>query len=413
MAPICSPACTFTASCLAIISLLSLNDHAESFSTPTNGCLQKTLPSRHHRHLGICTPLFSTSSAARDLLYQDQQNALLRRALHEQDLLSRNEQTSELVSPRLKIRPPKAGTGFGGGASTVDPAAGMAAARVKVLCDEGVVRIDNVLTASTADDLREYVLDQQRIALEETERDVSTSRTFYGVENRRKHRCDLQLSLLRGGFSALRAESSDDDDDVGASTFALADALQELLGEDGTLRHVYENLVTTGGELYELAAVITDPGSNRQTVHPDLPYQAKAPLYVIFLALQDVTEDMGPTSFLLRTHTSKANAIFTSGDMDKKDDQLLKSKCRLSTLKKGDCVLFDARILHCGNANDETNGGTRVLFNFSFRNPKVAGSLGYKGSIRPEYEGLLSLKDIGDAMSAYALGDENPFGKRK
>jgi ectoine hydroxylase-related dioxygenase (phytanoyl-CoA dioxygenase family) len=116
---------------------------------------------------------------------------------------------------------------------------------------------------------------------------------------------------------------------------------------------------------------------------------------------------MGPTSFLLRTHTSKANVVFNSGDADEKEQLLLKSDCRLSTLKKGDAVLFDARLLHCGNANDEA---TRVLFNFSFRNPEVKGSLGYKGSIRPGYEGAMSLGDMTNALNAYHVGDdENPF----
>jgi ectoine hydroxylase-related dioxygenase (phytanoyl-CoA dioxygenase family) len=145
-------------------------------------------------------------------------------------------------------------------------------------------------------------------------------------------------------------------------------------------------------------------------VHPDLPYQENAPLYVIFLALQDVTEGMGPTSFLLRTHTGEANAIFASGDMERKDEQLSNADCRMSTLRKGDAVLFDARTLHCGNANEEQ---TRVLFNFSFRNPQVGGSLGYKGSIRPGYEGAMSLRGMADALVAYESGDENPFAKYK
>lgn len=358
---------------------------------------------------GTSTSIFSASAAAQDLLYQDQQDAMLRRAIHEQELLSQNKKVKELLAPKVKAKPPKAGTGFGGGSSNkinMDPAVRLAAEMAKVVHKEGVLRINNVLTEETTDNLRKYVLEQQELAADATERDVTTSRTFYGVENRRKNRCDLQLSLLRGGFAADNANAS-------FESFALADALQELLGEDGTLRHLYENLVTPDGEFYELAAVITDPGSNRQTVHPDLPFQAKAPLYVIFLALQDVTVEMGPTSFLLRTHTSKANDIFNSGDKSQKDNQLLKSDCRLSTLKKGDAVMFDARTLHCGNANaEEDKGGrTRALFNFSFRNPEVQGDLGYKGSIRPGYEGAMSLKDVGDAMAAYGSGDEDPFAK--
>ena len=352
--------------------------------------------------------LFSSSISAHDLLYQDQQDAMLRRALREQELLSQNNKMKELVAPKLKAKPPKSGTGFGNAASSkADPAVQLAKEQAKVVRKEGVIRIDNVISDETADSLRGHVLEQQQIAAIETDKDVSSSRLYYGVENRRKSRCDLQLSLLRGGFSAYL-----DDETAFESSYTkphvLADALQEMLGKDGSLRHLYENLVTPDGELYELAAVVTNPGSNRQMIHPDLPYNSKAPLYVIFLALQDVTENMGPTSFLLRTHTSKANVIFNSGDAEEKEELLLKSDCRLSTLKKGDAVLFDARLLHCGNANDEA---TRVLFNFSFRNPEVKGSLGYKGSIRPGYEGAMSLRDISNALDAYLEGDENPFAK--
>jgi hypothetical protein len=358
------------------------------------------------------TSLFlgSTGSSARDLLYQDQQDAMLRRALHEQRILTQDKKIKELLAPKLVPAKAKSGTGFGGSASNrsnMDPSVRMASEQAAAVRREGVIRVDNVIMGATADNLREYVLEQQRIAAIETDRDASTSRTYYGVENRRRGRCDLQLSLLRGGFAAYLGDD-DASDAANLSTFALGDALQEMLGKDGTLRRLFEDLVTPVGELYELAAVITDRGSDRQMVHPDLPYQENAPLYVIFLALQDVTEGMGPTSFLLRTHTGEANAIFASGDVERKDEQLSNADCRISTLSKGDAVLFDARILHYGNANDER---TRVLFNFSFRNPQVRGSLGYKGSIRPGYEGAMSLGGMADALAAYESGDENPFAK--
>jgi hypothetical protein len=393
---------------LLALLLCLLCDVASCFSVPTSSFAVG-------RGTTTLTTLFvgSTSSSARDLLYQDQQDAMLRRALHEQHLLSKNGKIKELLAPKLVPARPKSGTGFGGSnKANMDPLTRMASEHAAAVRRDGVIRINNVISGGTADNLRDYVLDQQRIAAIETERDVSTSRTYYGVENRRKGRCDLQLSLLREGFAAYINDDHDDDaaDASHPSTFALGDALQEMLGNDGTLQRLYENLVTPDGELYELAAVITDKGSNRQMVHPDLPYQELAPLYVIFLALQDVTEGMGPTSFLLRTHTQEANAIFASGDMARKDEQLSRAECRLSTLRKGDAVLFDARTLHCGNANDER---TRVLFNFSFRNPQVGGSLGYKGSIRPGYEGVLSLRGMTDALAAYGSGDENPFAKYK
>lgn len=310
----------------------------------------------------------------------------------------------ELIAPKLKAKP-KSGTGFASNNQS-NPAMIMAVEQAKVVKKDGVLRIDGALSPDLADQLREYVLEQQALAEAETQRDPSLSRSFYGVENQRKSRCDLQLSLLKGGFKSDRGGQLP----VGESeSHVMADALQALLGREGTLRFLYEQLVTMQGEFYELAAVITDPGSDRQQVHPDLPFQKTAPLYVIFLALQDVTVPMGPTTFLLGTHKEKETNTFM--DMSSRDELLSKAACRSSTLKKGDAVLFDARVLHCGNANDLVEGSTRALFNFSFRNPKVTAGLGYAGSIRPSYCGAMNLGDVSDALLAYENGDKDPFAK--
>lgn len=204
--------------------------------------------------LSTSSSLFSSMSA-QDLLYQDQQDAMLRRARREQELLSQNNKMKELLAPKLKAKPPKSGTGFGNAASNkaYDPAVQLAKEQAKVVRKEGVIRIDSLISDETADNLRGHILEQQHIAAIETDRDVSSSRMYYGVENRRKSRCDLQLSLLRGGFSAYL------DDEVAFELLykkphTVADALQEMLGKDGSLRHLYENLVTPNGELYELTS---------------------------------------------------------------------------------------------------------------------------------------------------------------
>jgi hypothetical protein len=339
---------------------------ASSFS-PSSRCktLNPKLPLRHSK---AATAVHASLSAS-DLLYQDQQDALLRRALHEQELLTHNEPLSSipsLVAPKVKAVA-KPGTGFAS-ASSKSSEIRMAQQLAKVVNKEGALRIDSVLSEDACDKLRAYVLEQQKLAEEITNARVDLSTVYYGVENRRKGRCDLQLSLLRGGF----VRDVDASAPVGEE-FPLADALLELLGSKGTLRHLYEQLVTPEGEFYELASVITDPGSNRQTIHPDLPWRPDAPLYVIFLALQDVSVEMGPTCFLLGTQTQKVNEAYNCGGAEEKDEVLRSCNARLSTLKKGDCVLFDARTLHCGNANESEE--TRALFNFSFRNPKVKGDV--------------------------------------
>jgi len=339
--------------------------------------------------------------SASELLYQDQQQAMLRRANVELELLQSKKAPKALEAPKLKLQPPKSGTGFANTA-VMNKATRLAAEQAKVIQRDGVIRIDSAMSPEVADRLRQYLLDQQREAQTVTEQDPTKSKLYYGVEQARKNRCDMHLSLLRGGVNAGGT-------DVGEHV--LADALQEVLGKDGSLRALYQNLVTGQGEFYELAGIITNPGSYRQMIHPDLPYQKEAPLYVVFLALQDVTTEMGPTWFLLKTNTAKAIDIFDRGDMEAKDEQLKNADCRMATLRKGDAVLFDARVLHCGGANDEQLGGTRVMLNFSFRNPKVKGDMGYKGSMMPGYVGAMTLDDVSKALDSYREGNVDPFSQ--
>jgi Phytanoyl-CoA dioxygenase (PhyH) len=364
---------------------------------PSRVRLHHPSPVSTRTSVGMSLP--ADMDAARSLLYQDQQEAMLRRSAVEEELLA--PRTSPLEAPVLKATVQR-GTGFSSRMESIPQR--LATQQAKTLKRDGVLRIDNVMIPELADALRVHVLEQQAIALEATQQDPTKARGFYGVEQARAHRCDLQLSLLRGGYAA---DNHSNENAYQHSSHVLADALQALLGKQGSLRPLYEKLVTPRGEFYELAAVITDPGSHRQTIHPDLPCQDKAPLYVVFLALQDVTADMGPTSFLLRTQTQDQNDQFTSLDENVRNHQLTTADCRLSCLPKGSAVLFDARILHCGNANQSDR--SRALFNFSFRNPAVTGSLGYEGSIRPAYCQAMTLADVGTALESYANGNQDPF----
>jgi ectoine hydroxylase-related dioxygenase (phytanoyl-CoA dioxygenase family) len=64
-------------------------------------------------------------------------------------------------------------------------------------------------------------------------------------------------------------------------------------------------------ELCELAALVSDAGARAQTLHPDTRdgdvdgnggSEGHSLLFTCFVALQDVTEDMGPTWVAPRTH---------------------------------------------------------------------------------------------------------------
>mmetsp|Transcript_47354 Transcript_47354/g.100626 ORF Transcript_47354/g.100626 Transcript_47354/m.100626 type:complete len:376 (-) Transcript_47354:201-1328(-) len=359
-----------------LLSLVCLAKYSWAFTSPSTRLIQS--------HLAY---------SASDLLYEDQQKAKARRAADEQRLLGDN--IKPLVARKMKEVPIKRGSGFGAGKrDNRSPAQRLAVQQAKVMTRDGVMRIDNTLDGETCDRMRRHVLRQQELADMETEKNMDLSEDYYGVENRRKHRCDLLLSLM---------PNEEDEEDI------TLEVLQKVLGEKGTLRPIYEELVSNDGEFYEFAAVITNPGSDRQQIHPDLPQRKEAPLYVIFLALQDITEAMGPTTFLLGTHTQKERSKFD--DHQRKDEQLANANSRLALLNKGDAVLFDARILHCGNANEEEGGSTRAMFNFSFRNPKETGNLGYCGSMRPGYVGKMSLGDVGVALAKHDDGFASPFAK--
>ncbi|KAL7474276.1 hypothetical protein ACHAW6_000253 [Cyclotella cf. meneghiniana] len=87
-------------------------------------------------------------------------------------------------------------------------------------------------------------------------------------------------------------------------------------------------------------------------------------LYLIFVALQDAMAEMGPTCFLVGTQTEEVDGLFNCRSTTQKDRVVKNSEGRLATLNKGDCVVFNARTLHCGNANESTK--MRALFNALF-----------------------------------------------
>ena len=65
------------------------------------------------------------------------------------------------------------------------------------------------------------------------------------------------------------------------------------------------------GELTQLSAVISEPGSPQQTRHCDTEMVERRGdcLYTLLVALQDITLDMGPTMLWGGTHTAKFHAL--------------------------------------------------------------------------------------------------------
>ena len=106
-------------------------------------------------------------------------------------------------------------------------------------------------------------------------------------------------------------------------------------------------------KLCHLSLLVATPGSDQQTWHADgghVNILEHEPCHVfnVFIPLQDVTLENGPTEFRPGTHYHTRNL----GPM------MLAAKCRktlkpqyMATLQVGDACIFDYRILHRGSPN--------------------------------------------------------------
>ena len=214
-----------------------------------------------------------------------------------------------------------------------------------------------------------------------------------GMELQRKSRTDFFINL---------SQKSDEE-----KTNPLLNVLYELLGPKGKLRELYEILVTKQGKLYEMAAMITDSGSDRQSIHADMPFHSEPPLFSIFAALQDITIDMGPTVFLPGTISDKDQKEWSN--LNGRDEFMKKRTPYFALLKAGDLIVYDPRVLHCGAAN-ESQSSKRAMFNLGFRNPKFIGNMNYEGSLRPLYSDLITFGEFTKVLDTYdKYSNNNPF----
>lgn len=303
--------------------------------------------------------------------------------------------TKPLDAPVIKVRGTGKAGGFGksssSGSGNKASSKAEGKAHAKILKKEGVLRIDNVLSCDTADAVRDYLYKLRYQSEEEVrEGKIQPVQRFANVLLRH-NRCDLTIPLGDDIISKALEESICKSP-VGAT-------ISSIFGDEAIL--------------HELSCLMSDAGSQRQVLHPDTPFiDGKGPvMYTCFIALQDVTLEMGPTTWLPRTHNLEAHEAFkdtleSAGGGDSPKDSLIKKQpAVLGLLPKGSCGIFDSRLLHCGCANKSTDDTSRALFYFSFKNPTV-GYPGNPASIRQE---------LGNArVSLGALMDDlNMFGKGK
>ena len=332
-----------------------------------------------------------------NLLYQEQEKLIVRRGELEEDLImSDRADVTVLKTIKMNLRGVGKAGGFGGGSNSKSNANKSsfkveAKAYSKELIKNGVVRIDNAISSDVADSLREFVSDLRKRSEEEvTNGSVQSIQRFADVLLK-SNRCDLTIPV---------------GDDI--VTKALNEALRE-----SPVGQTIASILSDDAILYELSCLISDPGSQRQVIHPDTPFlQGKGPvLYTTFIALQDICLDMGPTTWLPGTHTFESHEKFkddnSSVGESKKDVLIRNTELALGILPKGSCAIFDSRLLHCGTANKSDT--SRALFYFSFKSSDV-GYPGNPASIRPELGSeQVSMSSIIKDLESFSQGKGQPL----
>jgi hypothetical protein len=221
-----------------------------------------------------------------------------------------------------------------------------AKAMSKTLVIDGVARVNNVLDSALCDRCLADINSKLALCEDEgiTEDAAEEKRDGFGSIFSRNSRYDMYLH----------------------NEGPCEEALAQMLSPNAVLGDLFR-LFLHGDTLHEFSSLICDSGAKSQPIHPDTPYSVHAPLWTVFIALQDVRVDMGPTIFLPGTHTLDCHDRLKL-DVEQKHEMFASREYRRSLLKKGDCAVMDSRTFHFGDANisEETR---RVLMYFTIRNP--------------------------------------------
>lgn len=343
--------------------------------------------------------------AARSLLFDDQHRAMNNQAELEQAILDPNMQEMKVLSKKKKKQLTKktsAGVGFGAAApqalSKSQEETMLLASQVE---QDGVVLVPGVLKREMAETLRECVLKEIEVMRESIRQDPSLSVSLFYVP------AEIHFSTPRG-YVLLPFRDSDSVSEGPTSVGPIVNAARELLSLDTPLGNLFAKTCDgADSQLYDFCALRTEPGAARQVVHSDTPHQNIPGLFCAFVALQDVTMEMGGTMFIPKTHTRTAERKrFDSGNVD---EMLKAAKPKYTMLKAGDAAFFDMRTLHAGLANSKDGGAQRVLMAITFRNLKAKEDLGHKPNLRPGYIGRFTLRTFQEELASkspfVAVGD--------
>jgi len=201
---------------------------------------------------------------------------------------------------------------------------------------------------------------------------------------------------------------------------AVASVLKSSVGQ---VRSLLDATLQEDAVLIEFSGMSSLPGSEEQQMHSDNPFydieQRKNPrILSVFVAMEDITIDKGPTCLYAETHEEwfheliRADAtkpsIYTSdGTIEHFDEEILhepvvsQAKEWLSmqqpqhaALSAGDLLIFNTTVHHFGTSNKSKEA--RNLLSFSFQQRDEHGNVpivdGFTYYILPELVGQYELQ---------------------
>ena len=250
----------------------------------------------------------------------------------------------------------------------------------------GVARVDNGLSYDTAMKLQSLIDETLESSIDEVENFRAPRNFRFANVLEKANRWDLLLPFDEG---SVEDRSSD----------VVLQAMSELVGNGGKIGHILDEMLGEDAILYEFACLISDPGSSRQEIHPDIVFSnVKIPLIACFVSLQDIDFSMGPTVFIPDTVTADAHERIN--DENLADDMLQCIPSCISTLGTGDCSLYNPMVLHAGGGN--VSDRRRRLFYFTFLDPSIQDPSSHlnPGSINPVLKQKnMTLKDVREVLN--------------
>lgn len=249
---------------------------------------------------------------------------------------------------------------------------------VQMFHDKGFLKLPSMLSASTCEELREFILKDLKIVLETD--DKEQERRFSNIRER-SHRWDLKLK----------------------DAPLVHKAMHEILSRNGFLQSVLAPLFECSEDdikdvvLAELGSLVSEPGAKHQQWHADTAHSGPSQPDCIccFITLQETPLSMGPTQLIPYTHLGEFHRTAMANFPPK---GLMPVSAEPKSMENGyaatgEALLMDCRLYHRGSANTHSvndedaranDDGRRVVFYFTVRSRRISRPGGFLFTILDE-----------------------------